>query len=44
MSAPVFSVGDQGSELEQAEPKQRADSSSVLRSEVSSVTSCRCEV
>jgi hypothetical protein len=34
MSAPVFSEGDQGSELERAEPNQRADSSSVLRSEV----------
>jgi len=33
MSATVFSAGDQRSELERAEPKQRADSSSVLRSE-----------
>jgi hypothetical protein len=34
MNAPLFPVGDQRSELERAEPKQRADSSSVLRSEV----------
>src|SRR5208283_6114556 len=33
MSASVISPGDQRSELERAEPKQRADSSSVLRSE-----------
>jgi len=33
MSASVISRGDQRNELEPAEPKQRADSSSVLRSE-----------